>query len=652
MASKPPAKRARTDGDDSSTENRQACAGVMAEANKNVLDPIAANVLERSEDLASMYRDAKPYPHGMIRDFCKEGFMERIICQLCYSHNHGLNILNSIHVTYSEEILTELKHNSKVKFKETDLFRVYQSVDLGNLHDDSELAKNMPALMKLKNAIYSPTYRAFVESITGLDPGTLTDEHFYSVLPSLKYYALKNIYQVDCAANCHAKGCHLLCHDDVIGSRKVSYIIYLTDPEPFWKNEDGGRLELYDSIAENGDKTRCVPGALPVKTILPAFNSMAYFVVQPGVSFHSVQEVFADRPRLSIQGWYHAKEAPLQIENATLQRLKSMGKGEDTEGSFEPLTTSSEKVAPECDSEQNSLSQDDRYFLGKYINAAYLTDKSMDEIRTRFEEESSVKLRHFLLDEWNAKINDAFTKEDEMDTLGKDRPSLDYHIGTNDRWKAVGPAHKQRFLQYESKELSVDNATDSNVGAGEHLQHLRQEVFQSAAFGRWLGWISSLGFPLGERGRIRRFRPGLDYTVAHYGVLTTNAVLDATLCFCAGEGKQCAFDEETNELIGSDDDAIWESGDVGGFECYIAADESGEDQGADAEYDDEDDTKLLSVSASTNTLSLVYRDPGTMRFVKYVGVGAPSSRWDIALEYDIKSDDADGDEDEEDEEDE
>ena len=30
----------------------------------------------------------------------------------------------------TDDILTELKHNSKVKFKETDLFRVYQSIDL------------------------------------------------------------------------------------------------------------------------------------------------------------------------------------------------------------------------------------------------------------------------------------------------------------------------------------------------------------------------------------------------------------------------------------------------------------------------------------------------------------------------------------------
>lgn len=460
--------------------------------------------------------------------------------------------------------------------------------------------------------------------------------------------------QVDCAANCHAKGCHLLCHDDVIGTRKVSYIIYLTDAEPRWKDEDGGRLELYEAIADGGggdddeeDATstaRFVPDALPIKTILPEFNTMVYFVVQPGVSFHSVQEVFCDRPRLSIQGWYHAEKVPSDMENATLQRLKSIGKGEDTEGTFEQLTSlslsgkSSEDI-PEGDdaSEDYTLSTDDRNFLGKYINATYLTDESMNEICKRFEEESSVQLRHFLLHDWCAKIIRACYHDDTRDNVGNNRPILDYYIGTNDEWKAVGPAHKQRFLEYTPNN-QAGNGIDPNGGAGDLMYHVRQTVFQSAAFGRWLAWISSLGFPLGQRGRIRRFRPGLDYTVAHYGVLTTNAVLDATLCLCAGAGEQCSFDEETGDLLGSDDDAIWESGDVGGFECYIAADESGEDQGPDAEYDDEDDTKLLSVSASNNTLSLVYRDPGTMRFVKYVGIGAPSSRWDIAMEYELSSD--------------
>ena len=72
---------------------------------------------------------------------------------------------------------------------------------------------------------------------------------------------------------------------------------------------------------------------------------------------------------------------------------------------------------------------------------------------------------------------------------------------------------------------------------------------------------------------------------------------------------------------------------MGGFECYIAVDKGVEEDGPDAEYNYENDTELLSVSASNNTLLLVYRDTGTMRFVKYVGSGAPDLRYDVALGY-------------------
>jgi hypothetical protein len=454
----------------------------------------------------------------------------------------------------------------------------------------------MPLLMKLKDTIYSSEYRAFMERISGLQPGTLTS-------------------MVDCAANCHTKGCHLLCHDDVIGTRKLSYIIYLTDALPIWKDEDGGRLELYDAIVptttekmnidDNADdddgsgskkkmsndddesSTSCrVPAAIPCKTILPEFNTMAYFAVKPGVSFHSVQEVFVcDRPRLSIQGWYHAIDTPCQIENATLQQLKtksSYGSGDggvggeqDTEGVFEPLVmmmTSEECAASSSASSSSSngsggnhnidninsdeLNVADRTFLGRYMNSTYLTIKSMNEIRERFEDESSVKLRHFLTDEWIAVIDKTSSKDDDNDKLGMDRPALDYHVGMTDtnHWRLVGPAHKQRFLEYNDNsngddDYDIDNC---NVTTGNSLQHLRYSLFQSAAFGKWLGYITSFGTPMGVRGRVRRFRPGLDYTVAHYGVLTTHSVLDATLCFCAGDGKQCAYDEETDDLLGSE----------------------------------------------------------------------------------------------------
>lgn len=48
------------------------------------------------------------------------------------------------------------------------------------------------------------------------------------------------------------QGGHLLNHDDVIGTRAVSFIIYLTDPDEAWTAEDGGALELYPLVEGGG----------------------------------------------------------------------------------------------------------------------------------------------------------------------------------------------------------------------------------------------------------------------------------------------------------------------------------------------------------------------------------------------------------------
>ena len=55
---------------------------------------------------------------------------------------------------------------------------------------------------------------------------------------------------------------------------------------------------------------------------------------------------------------------------------------------------------------------------------------------------------------------------------------------------------------------------------------------------------------LAARGEVRRFRPGLDYTVAHYGVLTQDPQLDAVLCFVDDAGGAAR--------------EAWEGGEVGG----------------------------------------------------------------------------------------
>lgn len=47
----------------------------------------------------------------------------------------------------------------------------------------------------------------------------------------------------------------------------------------------------------------------------------------------------------------------------------------------------------------------------------------------------------------------------------------------------------------------------------------------------------------------------------------------------------------------------------------------------------DDESGVLNVSPAANTLNLVLRDEGLMRFVKYLSASAPSSRFDVAMVY-------------------
>jgi Rps23 Pro-64 3,4-dihydroxylase Tpa1-like proline 4-hydroxylase len=200
-----------------------------------------------------------------------------------------------IHNLFDKKLLIlaqeEAKVNLTADFKESDLFKLFQTIDLGNFDSkDKKVKSKLPHLYQLKEYIYSVEFRNFISQIT--DVKDLID-------------------RVDCSINIYTNGCHLLCHDDVIGTRRVSFIIYLTDPYEEWNYEDGGGLELYpldpSSITEgaeckyNSKHTQGVPTPNPTKILLPSFNSMVLFPVQPGRSYHSVQEIYSDKPRMSIR---------------------------------------------------------------------------------------------------------------------------------------------------------------------------------------------------------------------------------------------------------------------------------------------------------------------------------------------------------------
>lgn len=69
----------------------------------------------------------------------------------------------------------------------------------------------------------------------------------------------------------------------------MSYILYLVDED--WgsgEKPDGGGLQLYPLQKDGVPGT---PAFAPSKTIPPRWNQMVLFAVQPGRSFHDVQEV-------------------------------------------------------------------------------------------------------------------------------------------------------------------------------------------------------------------------------------------------------------------------------------------------------------------------------------------------------------------------
>ena len=185
--------------------------------------------------------------------------------------------------------------------------QVNQTGDLASLNYlTKEQVALLPNLLTLRNTLYSDEFRAFLRAVTGCGPISGSKQ--------------------DMSVNTYKKGCYLLNHDDVIGTRRVSYILYM--PLPYgkpWKPEYGGALELYPVVSGTAE-----PQPTPTKSIPPSWNQFIFFEVQPGRSHHSVEEVVVDEgldgyQRLSISGWFHAAQPgePGYVEEDKDAKMKS-----------------------------------------------------------------------------------------------------------------------------------------------------------------------------------------------------------------------------------------------------------------------------------------------------------------------------------------
>ncbi|CAK7910021.1 prolyl 3,4-dihydroxylase Tpa1p [[Candida] anglica] len=579
------------------------------------------------EQLRSTISQSQPYRWGSFTDLIDDTLLRQV----------------------RKEVLSEIAFSKK----ETDIYKVYQSGDLANLSGlDWDDLSRLPSLFKLRAAIYSDQFRDIVSTVTGC--GKLSG------------------VKTDMSINTYTKGCHLLTHDDVIGSRRVSFILYLPEPDREWKASYGGALRLFPSVVEN------VPESDFHSKFVPQFNQMAFFTVQPGLSFHDVEEVRVDRQRLSIQGWFHIpqpgeegwKEGEQEETEArsTLQQLQSKelegwdrprierkpipqpetkskveskneetGTGSELTGTSSELTTgTSSSVGTQSIQKPNSTLIEphlDLEQLSKYINPLYLLPSNISSLLSTFSSESIVEIPNILKPEYAQLLRSTLIDEElegTMPTTAKD---------VQLPWKCAVPPHKQRYLYIDEAEVASSSSSSATAALAELSNFLK-----STAFHQWLAQITGL-IATTEQVLVRRFRPGHDFILA-----TTT------------EKNLARNDEELNVLLEATLNLTptatnrknWESGEFGGYELCMAMDEERDDDDP-AVYranNPDDDSVLYTSQCKWNSLCLMLRDPSVLKFVKYVSINAKGSRWDISAQWNVKDAEDDDDEDEDEDEEE
>ncbi|KAI9677890.1 MAG: hypothetical protein M1829_002387 [Trizodia sp. TS-e1964] len=600
------------------------------------------------------YSNSEPYKHGVIQDLISD------------------ELLRSVR--------TEVLGNLQFTLKETDIYKIYQSGDLANLDGlDSSSLSRLPSLLKLRDALYSSAFREYLATITKCGP-----------LSGKK---------TDMAINIYTPGCHLLCHDDMIGSRRVSYILYLTDPENPWKEGWGGALRLYPvsdtlkegAVAETSNHSVSIP---------PAFNQLSFFAVEPGKSLHDVEEVYhrksgdaendGGRVRVAISGWYHIPQTgELGYERGMEEKLalKSSlsqlhGKGDDLElpkPLFRGYAVANNENGEAGDNAQGDaenplppgdFTDDDFNLLLKFLAPSYLTPDTLSELADIFREEYTVQLESILSHSFANSLR-KYVESLEHEPL----PLSSTQIEAQTRWLVARPPYKHRFL-YQQARNSANVEGDKRKTP---IQLLLEDYLPSEAFRKWLSILT--GCQLTSHQLIaRRFRKGSDYTLATG--FEGSERLEITLGITPSVGWDEASKAEAFEAFGvlPGQDVAYQ---VGGYEMYMSGEGNGEEEeedkgegesegegkgegglrekkstdsndhqgakptGKKAKSDPaiykavgsgEDDGVLCSTAAGWNRLSIVLRDRGVLKFVKYVSREAPGDRWDVTGEFDVAED--------------
>lgn len=194
----------------------------------------------------------------------------------------------------------------------------------------------------------------------------------------------------------------------------------------------------------------------------------------------------------------------------------------------------------------------------------------MKALASRFVEESSLELHSFLCAPLADKLRTALVEKDEQDGLGPKRATRipPHSAGSQGAWQLRGPPHKWRYstlrpLDGGGPKMAVSPRW-AHADVDDVVRSLQDELYPSTAFRAWLASVSKL-LPVRHAEEARRFRPGLDYTLA------TSEAAEARLDVVLGLTPQVEPPREEGTSSGGEEAAPvgWQTGEWGGWEVCL-----------------------------------------------------------------------------------
>jgi hypothetical protein len=213
-----------------------------------------------------------------------------------------------------------------------------------------------------------------------------------------------------------------------------------------------------------------------------------------------------------------------------------------------------------------TLSEESIAFLTEFLNPVYLQPRTMQALAARFVEESSLELHSFLNNPLAEALQLRLRDLDTQDGLGENRAGCipPHTSGTANGWKIKGPPHKWRYcvLRPHLEGAPNEAVTPRYASSTDQIMRsLQEELFASPAFRAWLAVVSRL-MPMRYAVEARRFRPGLDYTLATSE--EKEARLDVVLGLTPSVRETTDSDDEGDRFLKNQ--RGWQAAQWGGWE--------------------------------------------------------------------------------------